>query len=227
MSIDSINEFADSCREWVRRCDNHAELAQVREILGGVMDEAWGRLRIPVRGIKAFEGLLDACGTWLAECDDDDHAAAARRMASERFRLPVSDLGSLTDRLQECEAWIDDAEIGVAQDACERLSYWFTEVTEKVEERGRDVDESWVPPDPVGGTTTEDDPDDVREAWGPAAPPQPREEYWERVSEQDRELLVGRPPTPPDGSQRAPAADRGATSPFRGNAPDIDDDFPF
>jgi hypothetical protein len=105
MSIESINELADCCREWVRECDDHAELAQVREILGGVMDEAWGRIRVTIRGIKAFEGRLDACAKWLEECDDDAQAAAARRMASKRFRLPVSDFDSFARRLGECEAW--------------------------------------------------------------------------------------------------------------------------
>ena len=239
MSIDTINELADSCREWVRRCDDHGDLAQVREILGGVMDEAWGRLRIPARGIKEFKGLVDACAQWIEECDDDDQAAAARRMASERFRLPVSDFGSFAQRLDECEAWMDKSELHVARDASERLSYWLTEVHEKVEQREREVDESWGPPEegtypewpnePVGGTTMEDDPEDVAEAWGRAAPADPGEEYWERVrvSEEDRELLVGYPPDPPGGPGGAPAPAREATPPSRGNHPDFDDDIPF
>ena len=237
MSIDSINELADSCRDWVRRCDDHAELAQVREILGGVMEEAWGRLRIPVRGIKAFEGRLDACAQWIEECDDDDQAAAARRMASERFRLPVSDFGSFVQRLDECEAWMDESELHVARDASERLSYWLTEVHDKFEQR--ELDESPGPPDegtypewpsePVGETTMEDAGDHVREAWGPAEPPDPGPEYWERVhiSEEDRQLLVGYPPDPPGRPGGAPAPAREATPPSRGNFPDIDDDIPF
>ena len=123
-------------------------------------EEARTRLRIPPKGIRAFEELLDGCEKWIAGCEAPSQAVTARSMAEKRFCVEVRDFETFAMRLAECHRWIRDSNIGVAEEAVEQRK--------DVERNVNAIpDDEFLKPEPGPPVV-----DDSRRATGASGPPE-------------------------------------------------------